>query len=163
MILTKKNISIFLLLMTILLSGCSEDTGEDFKNYSGYEYIGMHTISDYNDLSGKIINSSEIIYLDNDDFNVYLQIIELKSKAATVEFISNYKSQYKPLVNDNRFNELFFNGHNATRITSYTYRDGGIQVPIYQIIWNNDSNVFIVKSNSDLESSAMNLAIATGY
>jgi len=163
MILTKKNISIFLLLMTILLSGCIEDTSEDFKNYSGYESIGMHTISDYNDLSGKIINSSEIIYLDNDDFNVYLQIIELESKAATVKFISNYKSQYKPLVVDNRFNELFFNGHNATRITSYTYRDGGIQIPIYQIIWNNDSNVFIVKSNSNVESSSLKLAEATGY
>ncbi len=179
----KKTIASILLISILLLSGCIEDTdteiidnpdntssGMDQDNFnldsmvmvenlpSGYEYLGSLPITDYNEFSEKIIGSKEGAYRDEDNFDVFLDIIELDSESAAVEFISSYKANYEPLTIGDRFTPLSFNGHGATRITEYRN-----QLPKYQIIWNNDNIVFIIRSNSNLESSAMNLAIATGY
>ena len=179
----KKTVASILLISIILLSGCIEDTdteiidnsdntssGIDQDNFSldsmvmvenlpsGYEYLGSPPITDYNEFPEKIIESKEGAYRDEDNFDVFLDIIELDSESAAVEFILSYKANYEPLAIGDRFTPLSFNGHDATRITEYRN-----QLPKYQIIWNNDNIVFIVRSNSNLESSAMNLAIATGY
>jgi hypothetical protein len=179
----KKTVTSILLISIILLSGCIEDTdteiidnpdntssGIDQDNFSldsmvmvenlpsGYEYLGSPPINDYDEFSENIIESKEGAYRDEDNFDVFLDIIELNSELAAVEFILSYKANYEPLAIGNRFTPLSFNGHDATIITEYRN-----QLPKYQIIWNNDNIVFIVRSNSNLESSAMNLAIATGY
>jgi len=183
----KKTVASILLISIILLSGCIQDTdteiidnsdntssGIDQDNFtldsmvkienlpSGYEYLGAPPITDYNEFSEKIIELKEGAYRDEDNFDVLLDIIELDSDSAATEFIFNYKSQYEQLSTGDRFTNVNFNGHTGTRIKTYTYRAGN-QLPKYQVIWNNDNIVFIVRSNSNLESSAMNLATATGY
>jgi len=182
----KKTVASILLISILLLSGCIEDTdteiidnsdntssGIDQDNFSldsmvmvenlptGYEYLGSPPINDYDEFSENIIESKEGAYRDVDNVDVFLDIIELDSELAAVEFILSYKANYEPLAIGDRFTPLSFNGHDATIITEYRN-----QLPKYQIIWNNDNIVFIVRSNSNLESfesSAMNLAIATGY
>jgi len=169
----KKTLASIILISIILLSGCIEDTDTEIIDNidsmvmvenlpSGYEYLGSPPITDYNEFSEKIIESKEGVYRDEDNFDVFLDIIELDSESAATEFILNYKSQYKPLHIGNRFTNVNFNDHAGTRIKTYITRAGN-QIPKYQIIWNNDNIVFIVRSNSNLESSSMNLAIATGY
>jgi hypothetical protein len=183
----KKTVTSILLILILLLSGCIEDTdteiidnldnassGIDHDNInldsmvmlenlpSGYEYLGSLPINNYDEFSENIIKSKEGAYRDVDNFDVFLDIIELDSDLSATEFILNYKSQYEQLYTGDRFTNVNFNGHIATRIKTYTLRDGN-QLPKYQIIWNNDNIVFIVRSNSNFESSAMNLAIATGY
>lgn len=184
---SKKTVASILLISIFLLSGCIEDTdteiinnpdntssGIDQDNFSldslvmvenlpsGYEYLGSLPITDYNEFSENIIESKEGAYRDDDNYDVFLDIIELDSESTAVEFILSYKANYEPLAIEDRFTSLSFNGHDATRITEYKY-SGGTQLPKYQIIWNNDNIVFIIRSNSNLENSAMNLAIATGY
>lgn len=183
----KKTLASILLISIILLSGCIEDTDTEIINNPdntssgigqdnftldsmvmvenlppGYEYLGSPPITDYDEFSGNIIELKEGAYRDEDNFDVFLDIIELDSESAATEFIFNYKSQYEQLSTGDRFTNLNFNGHTGTRIKAYTYRAGN-QLPKYQIIWNNDNIVFIVRSNSNLESSAMKIAIATGY
>jgi hypothetical protein len=182
----KKTVASILLISMILLSGCIEDTDTEINNSdntpsgidqdninldcmvmvenlpSGYEYLGSLPINDYNEFSEKIIGSKEGAYRDEDNFDVFLDIIELDSASTAVELILLYKANYEPLAIGERFATLSFNGHDATRITEYRY-SGGTQLPKYQIVWNNNNIVFIVRSNSNLESSAMKLAIATGY
>lgn len=128
----------------------------------GYEILATLPISNYNTFSEKIISSREGAYRDSDNFDVYLDIIELDSESSAVEFISTYKSQYDTSSIMDRFITEPFNGHDATRIKTYTLMDG-TQLPKYQLIWNNDNFVFIVRSNSNLEDSALELAKATGY
>jgi hypothetical protein len=183
----KKTVASILLISIILLSGCIEGTdteiidnsdntssGIDQDNFSldsmvmvenlpsGYEYLGSPPITYDNEFSEKIIESKEGAYRDEDNLDVFLDIIELDSDLSATEFILNYKSQYEQLSTGDRFTNVNFNGHTGTRIKTYTYRAGN-QLHKYQIIWNNGNIVFIVRSNSNLESSAMNLAIATGY
>jgi len=186
---SKKTVVSILLISILLLSGCIEDTDTEINNNSdntssgididqdnfsldslvlvenlptGYEYLGSPPINDFDELSENIIESKEGAYRDEDNFDVFLDIIELDSGSAAVGFILSYKANYEPLASGDRFTPLSFNGHDATRITEYRY-SGGTQLPKYQIIWNNDNIVFIVRSNSNLVNSGMNLAIATGY
>jgi len=179
----KKTVASILLISIILLSGCIEDTDTEIINNSdntssginkdnisldsmvmvenlpsGYEILATLPISIYNKFSENIIDSREGAYRDSDNFDVFLDIIELDSDSSAVEFISNYKAQYEPLPVGDRFTTISINGHDAIRITEYRN-----QLPKYKIVWNNDNIVFIVRSNSNLESSAMNFAIATGY
>lgn len=123
----------------------------------GYRYLGSLPISDYNELSENIIESIEGAYRDRDNFDVFLDIIKFDSESAAVEFILNYKAQYKQLPTGDRFTSFLLNGQGGTIIKTYRFSDG-TQVPKYQIIWNHRNIVIIVRSNSNLENSAFNLA-----
>ena len=182
MFVQKKIIVISFLISIVLLSGCIEDTGNGnpvnvsnntssvSDNFSldsmviveqlpdGYEILANHSVSDYNDYSRNIVDEREGCYRDTDNFDVFLDIIELDSEQAALELISNYQAQYEPLAIGDRFTTIHFNGHDATRITKYRN-----SVPKYQVIWNNENMVFNVRSNSHLESSSFELAKATGH
>ncbi len=189
----KKLLIISFLVSIILLSGCTENTSDGnlvdtpdntssisdntstvSDNYSldsmviveqlpaGYEILGILPISDYNEYSENIVDAREGAYRDTENIDVFLDIIELNSEQAALEFISDYKAQYEPLATGDRFTAISFNGHDATRIIKYKY-SGGSQLPKYQIIWNKGNIVFVVISNSHLESSSLELAKATGY
>ncbi|MDF1558186.1 MAG: hypothetical protein P1P80_08435 [ANME-2 cluster archaeon] len=193
MFVQKKIMVIVLLISIIVVSGCAQNTGNDnltnssdttssisdLDNYSldslviveqlpdGYEILGILPISNYDTYSENIVDAREGAYRDIDNFDVFLDIIELNSEQAALEFISSYKAQYEPLdTRDNfttiQFTTIHFNGHDATRITRYRI-SGGTQLPKYQIIWNNENVVFVVISNSHLESSSLELAKATGH
>ena len=129
---------------------------------NGYEILGILPISDYDEYSENIIDTREGAYRDKDDFDVFLDIIELNSEQAAFDFISNYKAQYVPLAIGDRFTTISFNEHSAERIIEYKYSAGN-QIPKYKIIWNKGNIVFVVRSNSHLESSSFELAKATGY
>lgn len=127
---------------------------------AGYEYIGSVNISDYNGLSSNIIKAKEGLYRDRDNIDVFLDIVELKSSTDATDLVTKYKATFEPKVNipeNNPFSDEFFNGHSATRIR--TIRN---QKPKYQIVWNTDRLVFIVRSNSEQEYSAQEIAKATG-
>jgi len=123
----------------------------------GYEYLGSFPISDYNELSENIIESIEGAYRDRDNFDVFLDIIKLDSESAAIEFILNYNAQYEQLPTGDRFTTFLLNGQGGTIIKTYRFTDGN-QVPKYQIIWNHRNIVVIVRSNSNLENSAFDLA-----
>ena len=123
----------------------------------GYEYLGSLPISDYNELSENIIESIEGAYRDRDNFDVFLDIIKLDSESAAVNFILNYKAQFVQLLTGDRFTSFLLNGQGGTIIKTYRF-SGGTQVPRYQIIWNHRNIVVIVRSNSNLENSAFDLA-----
>ena len=189
----KKLLIISFLVSIILLSGCTENIGDEIlvdtpdnassvldntstvsDNYSldsmviveqlpdGYEILGTLPISDYNEYSGNIVDAREGAYRDTENIDVFLDVIELNSEQAALELITTYKAQYEPLSIGDRFTTISFNGHDATRIIQYKY-SGGSQLPKYQIIWNKENIVFVVISNSHLESSSLELAKATGY
>ena len=166
-------ISVILVSILVLFSGCSgtqkypDNSNPDSlviveQIPKGYEYLGYHEISDYNKFSENIITSKEGAYRDEDDVDVFLNVIELDSESAALEFISNYQEQFNQLPDGNRFSSITFNGHDATIVKTYRLNDG-IQVPKYQIIWNSDNIVFLVISNSQDERSAEKLAETTGY
>lgn len=192
MILRNKILIIGLLVSIIILSGCTENTGnEDLTDTQdnslisdntsivtgnlsldtmvivdhlpdGYEIMGTLPLTDdYTEYSENIRDAREGAYRDTENTDVFLDIIELDSKQSALDFISRYKSQYMPLDTGDRFMTISFNGHEATRIVQYR-NFGGSQIPKYQIIWNKENLVFLVRSNSHLESSSLELAKATG-
>ncbi len=128
----------------------------------GYEILGILPISDYDEYSENIVDTREGAYRDTENVDVFLDIIELNSEQAAFDFISNYKAQYEPLAIGDRFTTISFNEHSAERIIEYKY-SAGDQIPKYKIIWNKGNIVFVVRSNSHLESSSLELAKATGY
>jgi hypothetical protein len=129
---------------------------------TGYEILGILPISYYSEYSENIVDAREGAYRDTENVDVFLDIIELNSEQAAFDFISNYKAQYEPLDVGDRFTTISFNEHSAERIIEYKYSAGN-QIPKYKIIWNQGNIVFVVRSNSHLESSSLELAKATGY
>ncbi|MCK4938230.1 MAG: hypothetical protein KAR85_06470 [Methanosarcinales archaeon] len=187
MFMGKKLQIIGFLLLIILLSGCTGNTDNgNSGNISDvtptplssnssldsmviveqlptdYEILATLPISDYDEYSENIVDTRQGAYRDNENIDVFLDIIELNSEQAALDFTSNYKAQYKPLDIGERFTTISFNEHSAERIIEYNYYAGD-QIPKYKIIWNKENIVFVVKSNSHLESSSLELAKATGY
>jgi len=161
----KRSLTIIVLIFLILSSGCMKNTPDNVIITTdplpdGYEYIATLPDSKYNN-SKNVIRSSEEAYRDRDNYDLSLDIIELDSQNSAVELISGYKAKFEELVTGDRFTQIYFNGHEATQIKKYTIIDG-TQLPRYQIIWNNDNIVYIIRSNSNLEDSALELAKATG-
>jgi hypothetical protein len=151
-------------------------SGEDASGISkienlpaGFEYVGNLSLSadeiksDYKaeNVSG-ILGGSEGIYKGSNNSDYYIDVIQFESKEAANNFISVYKSTFKPLREGSRFAEESFNGHSAVRITDYVI-DAGKDVPRYSYIWNNENYVLIVSGNTVDSSPVRQLAEATGY
>jgi hypothetical protein len=136
---------------------------------SGFEYIGNISLptdkikSDYKaeNVSG-ILGGSEGIYEGSNKTDFTLDVIQLENKEAANNFISTYKSSFKPLMKGSRFAEESFNGHSAVRITDYVTEEGK-EVPRYSYIWNNENYVLVVSGSTADNSTVRQLAEATGY
>ncbi|WP_135606590.1 hypothetical protein [Methanococcoides sp. NM1] len=131
----------------------------------GFEYLGARSLeveyvkTDYANVSG-IVQASEGIYqLDSVDY--FIVAIELESSEAAEQFITTYKDGFPDLVVEG-FVEESFNDHNATLVTKHITRNGE-QVPRYHYVWTNENFVFLVKGNTNDNTTVLDLAKATGF
>ncbi|TFH44560.1 MAG: hypothetical protein E4G94_03510 [ANME-2 cluster archaeon] len=127
---------------------------------NGYELLGTYPdFSEYDSNYENIINSSEGIYKDQNYKDVYLDVLEFDTESNAINFIEEYKSRNKPVTNEDIFSTITINGQSVTRMETYTISKG-TQEPRYSFFWNDNNYVYIVKSNSNLENSALDLATA---
>ncbi|MDD4749515.1 MAG: hypothetical protein PHD26_06245, partial [Methanosarcinaceae archaeon] len=108
-----------------------------------------------------ILNGSKSLYKYSNKTDFYVDVLECESGEAADALILAYKSSFKPLRVGDRFVEESFNGHFATKITTYI-TNGGEQVPRYTYIWKNENFVFVVRGNTENTALTMKLAEATG-
>jgi len=121
----------------------------------GFTYMGTHTTTV--DINGTSVNATEMIYKYNNTDDVYVQSIRDKNPQ---ELLVQYKSRYTN-ANYNPFEEVSFNGHNATKIKDYTVKNA-VQVAYYSIVWTSDSSMIIVGPSSNAEAILL-LATSTGH
>jgi PBP1b-binding outer membrane lipoprotein LpoB len=162
---TKKLWISALLIITVLISGCIFDNGNNQNSTSGiipqtalpvgFTYMGTHETPV--DIGGTSINATEGVYRYNNLEDVYVQVIKNDNPET---LIGLYKSSYKN-VKYNPFIEISLNGHKATQVTDYSTINGN-NTPNYSVIWTNDSSMIIVGSSPDA-SAILSLATATGH
>lgn len=136
---------------------------------AGFEYIGNLSLSTDEIKSNykaenvsEILGGSEGLYNGSNNSDFYIDAIQLKNTQAASDFISAYKSSFKPLKEGSRFMEESFNGHSAVRMTNYiTY--AGKTTPRYSYIWNNENYVLAVYGSTVDSSLVRQLAEATEY
>jgi hypothetical protein len=136
---------------------------------AGFNYVGNPPFTndeikdkyEANNISG-IIAGSEGLYKDSNNSTYYIDVIQLENKEAANNFISVYKSSFKPLNEGSRFTNDSFNGHSAEMITDYA-RYNGTDVPRYIYVWNNENYVLVVSGDTSDNSQIRQLAEATGY
>ncbi len=153
------------LIITVLISGCIFDKGNNQNSTSGvipqtglpvgFTYNGTHETSV--PIGGTSINATEGVYKYNNVDDVYVDLIKNNNPQ---ELVIQYKSKYKD-ANYNPFEEVSFNGHNATQIKDY-YIENATQVAYYSIMWTNGSSMIIVGSSPDAHA-VLSLATATGH
>ncbi len=123
---------------------------------AGFVYRSMHETKV--DINGAQLSAIEGIYRYKEG---YADIEGIKTDSPEA-LINQYKSRYK-YANYNPFQEIYFNGHNATLVTDYSIRNGH-QEPSYTVMWNNSSYVFIVFNEEPTDAQiVINLATATGH
>jgi PBP1b-binding outer membrane lipoprotein LpoB len=152
------------LIITVLISGCIFDKKVDQNPTSGvipqtglpvgFTYMGTHETPV--DIGGNSINATEGVYKYNNVDDVYVQLIKNNN---TQELVIQYKAKYKD-ANWNPFEEVSFNGHNATQIKDY-FTENAKQTAYYSIMWTNGSSLIIVGSSPDAHA-VLSLATATG-
>lgn len=167
-----------LMMIALSLSGCIDasndgsesevnSTGAVVENATGFEYLGSREMT-ASEVSREYVNVSnstnavEGFYQDANAVDYYVHVIELENNSAAEDFVEQYKATFKPLSSGGRFAEETINGHEATRITTYTISNG-VQVARYKYIWTNESSVIVVGGNTAGSSSVRALAEATGY
>lgn len=153
------------LIITVLISGCIFDNGNNQNSTSGvipqtalpvgFTYMGTHETAV--PIGGTSINATEGVYKYNNVDDVYVDLIRNNNPQ---ELLIQYKSQYKD-AKYNPFEEVSFNGHNATQVKDYN-TENARQVAHYSIIWTNGSSMIIVGSSSDA-NAVLSLATATGH
>jgi hypothetical protein len=153
------------LIITVLISGCIFDKGNNQNPTSGvipqtglpvgFTYMGIHETPV--DIGGTSINATEGVYRYNNVDDVYVQLIRNNNPQ---ELVIQYKSQYKE-ANYNPFEDVSFNGHNATQVKDYN-TENATQVAHYSIIWTNGSSMIIVGPSPDAHV-VLSLATATGH
>jgi hypothetical protein len=122
---------------------------------AGFTYRSTHETNV--DINGSGLSAIEGIYRYKEG---YADIEGIKNDSPEA-LINQYKSQYKK-ANYNPFQEIYFNGHNATLVTDYSIRKGH-QEPSYTVMWNNSSYLFIVFNEEPTDAqTVINLATATG-
>lgn len=122
---------------------------------AGFTYRSMHETKV--DINGAQLSAIEGLYKYKEG---YADIEGIKNDNPDA-LINQYKSRYK-YANYNPFQEIYFNGHKATLVTDYSIRNGQ-QKPLYTVIWNNSSYVFIVFNEEPTDAqTVIDLATATG-
>lgn len=121
----------------------------------GFTYMGTHTTTV--DINGTSINATEIIYKYNSTDDVYIQLLRNTNPQ---ELLVQYKSKYKS-ANYNPFEEVSFNGHNATKVKDYTVKNAA-QVAYYSIVWASGSSMIIVGPSQNADAILL-LATSTGH
>ena len=170
----KKVAILTVLILTIILSGCIDDTTNDDNPPNqdinslviidnlpeGYEILGTYPdFSEYDSNYENIINSSEGIYKDQNYKDVYLDVLEFDTESNAINFIEEYKSRNKPVIDKDIFITTTINGQSVTRMETHTISKG-TQEPRYSFFWNDKNYVYIIKSNSNDENSALNMVKA---
>ena len=171
MIFIKKLAILTVLILTIILSGCIDDTTDDdnlpdqdvnslviINNLpEGYEILGTYPdFSEYNNDYENIINSGEGLYRDQNNYDVFLDLLEFDTESNAINFIEEYKSRNKPVINEDIFSTTTINGQTVTRMKTYTISKG-TQESRFSFFWNDNNYVYVVKSNSNDENSALNI------
>ncbi|OPY20357.1 MAG: hypothetical protein A4E24_01283 [Methanomethylovorans sp. PtaU1.Bin093] len=135
---------------------------------SGYSFIDIMPPSET--LNGEFSNVENVVeaaigsYQANESARVQYHVTAVKfSDAVSAEsFLTNYKTTFKVLSNNETFQQVEFNGHEATQVLSYSV-DGGKNVPRYKYFWNNENFVFIIEGNSEDPAVGLDFAKAIGY
>jgi hypothetical protein len=136
---------------------------------AGFDYVGNLSLSteeiksNYKaeNVSG-FLGGSEGLYEGSNNSDFTVDVIRFENKEDANNFISTYKSSFKPLREGSRFEEESFNGHSAVRITNYV-TDAGKTAPRYSYIWNNENYALVVSGSTVDYSPVRQLAEATGY
>jgi len=170
----KKMAILTVLILTIILSGCIDDSTDDdnlpdqdvnslviIENLpEGYEILGTYPdFSEYNNDYENIIDSGEGLYRDQNNNDVYLDVIEFDTESNAINFIEEYKSRKESVTKEDIFSTVIINGKSVTRMKTYSISQG-TQEPRYSFFWNDNKYVYIVKSNSNDENSALNIVKA---
>ena len=122
----------------------------------GFTYVASHDANI--DLGNSSVKATEGIYRYKEG---YFRIHVIKNDRPEA-LIAQYKLNYQN-VRYNPFQDISFNGHSATQVTDYSTRNGK-QVPLYTVIWANNSKVIITTSEDPTDAqSVIALAEATGY
>jgi hypothetical protein len=159
---SKKIIWIPVLLIIAILTGCtnttvSTDLIPTTNLPSGFTYVGSHVISV--SIGGSSINATEGVYKNNGD-DVYIQVIENDNPQALLaeyklQIQNEFKSGYNP------FQDISFNGHNATQVTDFTTVQGQ-QRQDYSVVWATGKAMILVASPTADLQTVIALAKATG-
>ncbi len=151
-----------LLASAIFISGCISGKDNSMKTSElvpkanippGFIFMASHETSV--DINGNSMNANEEVYRYNSE-EVYVQLIKNDNPQ---NLITQYKSMYKD-ANYNPFEDVTFNGHNATKVKDYSINNAK-QIPYYTIIWTKGSSMMIVGSLPD-DNAVLSLATATG-
>ncbi len=154
------------LIITVLISGCIFDNGNNQNSTSGvipqtalpagFTYMGTHET--HVDIGGNSINATEGVYRYNNVEDVYIQVIKNDNPE---DLIAKYKQQYSNFKYD-PFKEISLNGHKATQVTDYTTINGKDE-PNYSLIWATDKSMILVSSPTSDVQTLLAIATVTGY
>ncbi len=163
----KKLILLILILSTLVfISGCIVDKEKNGNTSevnisdiipatnlpSGFTFMGVH---DTNVEVGNFSSMAKEGIYRNQEEDIYIQVFESDSPE---KLINEYKSEYKDM-DYNPFKEIEFNGHPATRVTTYSTKNG-LAVAKYTVVWST-RNLMIKVGPSEDEQKVIALAAAT--
>lgn len=149
------------------LMGTSGEVVEVEEAPAGFEMIGVRELSPESVLNGvgsedTIDAASQGIYKNGDDVEVQISAIECTDTDAAQTLVNDYKNEFNPMAQGERFTEHSFNDHFATRIIWHV-TVGGEDVPRYAYIWNTDNMVIQVRGTTSDPDLLFAFAQATGY
>lgn len=133
---------------------------------SDFEYLGnksltADSISKNFVKTENVAEAAEGIY-KNETLDYYITAIKFSDTKSAEFFLTNYKDTFKAIKNNDTFQIVKFNGHEATRALSHS-TVGSKEVSRYKYFWNNGDQVFIIAGNSNDSSVGLDFAMATGY
>lgn len=151
-----------LFISVVFISGCISEKDETTESKfipqtslpSGFTYMGTNPEATI-DIGTSQVKAVEGVYRHNMD-DLYVQVIKNENPE---ELIARYKLRYKD-ANYDPFEEVYVNGHKATKVTDYSTISGK-QEARYTMIWATEGFMLIVGGSSDVQS-VMSLASATG-
>ncbi|ODV50202.1 MAG: hypothetical protein CI952_348 [Methanohalophilus sp.] len=183
----KMRIVALLLAITMIMlavSGCTDtgSTGEEIDNPeigsvsdavsldevpAGFEMIGERQLDSGSVLDGvgsedTVVEATQGIYKNGDSVEVQISAIECTDTEAAQTLVNDYKNEFNPMAQGERFTEHSINDHFATRIIWHV-TEGGEDVPRYAYVWNNDSMVIQVRGTTSDPNLLLTFAEATGY